>query len=190
MSGFESLQRQVVDQSAADTGFGARREWRVDNMEVDVDALTKCVCGNHGLKYLYRIVNAVTGYELEPIGSVCITQFENPEMDLEVGELRDLVDLDAAMRRGELNSIHGGGFSRRRIAALYRYGAFDPGPYNRWDGYNDYEFVLDMFNRRNEPTVPQARKLAAVLKDVRWYLSAVRSGTREREVVNERPSET
>lgn len=35
--------------------------------------------------------------------------------------------------------------------------------YNMNDPYNDYKFMLDMFNKRSEPTVHQRNKVTAII---------------------------
>ena len=49
--------------------------------------------------------------------------------------------------------------------ALYEEGAFAPNKYNRYDGTNDYQFMLDMFNKRNksEITEQQHRKIRGLI---------------------------
>lgn len=55
-------------------------------------------------------------------------------------------------------------FSRKLLRWLYEQGAFDTA-YNRYDGEEDYEFMLTMFNKRNKDSITpkQHRKIRAVL---------------------------
>ena len=48
---------------------------------------------------------------------------------------------------------------------MYEEGAFAPNKYNRYDGTNDYQFMLDMFNKRNksEITEQQHRKIRGLI---------------------------
>ena len=56
-------------------------------------------------------------------------------------------------------------FSKKLLYALYEEGAFAPNKYNRYDGTNDYQFMLDMFNKRNksEITEQQHRKIRGLI---------------------------
>ena len=54
-------------------------------------------------------------------------------------------------------------FSRRLYAFLYEKGAFPPNRYNGYDGRNDYEFMVNMFNKRTAPTEKQRAKMYMVL---------------------------
>ena len=49
--------------------------------------------------------------------------------------------------------------------ALYEEGVFEPNKFNRYDGNNDYQFMLDMFNKRNksEITEQQHRKIRSLM---------------------------
>lgn len=42
--------------------------------------------------------------------------------------------------------LHSGSYSRKLLYFLYEQDAFRPTKYNGYDGYNDYLFLLDMFN--------------------------------------------
>lgn len=55
-------------------------------------------------------------------------------------------------------------FSRKLLGWLYEQGAFDTA-YNRYDGEEDYEFMLTMFNKRNKDsiTLKQHKKIKAIL---------------------------
>lgn len=66
-----------------------------------------------------------------------------------------------AMERGERIELTSKYFSKKLLYALYEEGAFAPNKYNRYDGTNDYQFMLDMFNKRNksEITEQQHRKI-------------------------------
>ena len=55
-------------------------------------------------------------------------------------------------------------FSRKLLGWLYEQGAFDTA-YNRYDGEEDYEFMLTMFNKRNKDliTPKQHKKIKGIL---------------------------
>ena len=55
-------------------------------------------------------------------------------------------------------------FSRKLLKWLYEEGAFDT-PYNNFDGEDDYDFMLKMFNMRDKSKITdgQQRKTTAIL---------------------------
>ncbi len=128
-------------------------------------ALTECVCGKENLRYLFTIRNRETGRSLYPIGSSCIEKFERDDLDYEVDVQMDMYRLAHAMERGERIELTSKYFSKKLLYALYEEGAFAPNKYNRYDGTNDYQFMLDMFNKRNksEITEQQHRKIRGLI---------------------------
>lgn len=63
-------------------------------------------------------------------------------------------------------------FSRKLLKKLYDEGAFDC-EYNGYDGYDDYEFILKMFNKRDKSsiTLGQQKKIRAIIvASIRPYL--------------------
>ena len=54
-------------------------------------------------------------------------------------------------------------FCRVRTNHLYDEGVFAPARYNKYDGINDYEFLLDMFNQRKEPNSNQQGKINGII---------------------------
>ena len=63
-------------------------------------------------------------------------------------------------------------FSRKILKKLYEDGAFDC-EYNGYDGYDDYEFILKMFNKRDKfsITINQEKKIRAIIvASIRPYL--------------------
>lgn len=71
--------------------------------------------------------------------------------------------LEARKPGTQLDGINRELFSRRLYAFLYERGAFPPNRYNGYDGWNDYEFMVDMFNKRTAPTERQRAKMYMVL---------------------------
>ena len=106
-----------------------------------------------------------TGRSLYPIGSSCIEKFERDDLDYEVDVQMDMYRLAHAMERGERIELTSKYFSKNLLYALYEEGAFAPNKYNRYDGTNDYQFMLDMFNKRNksEITEQQHRKIRGLI---------------------------
>ena len=64
-------------------------------------------------------------------------------------------------------------FSRKLLRALYKRGAFVPSKFNNYDGANDYEFMLKMFNKRDKSSITpfQEKKIKAILlNSIKPYL--------------------
>ena len=142
-------------------------EWEIVGWEEDLTQESSCVCGHQQLRYLYTIENGVNGNVLFPIGSVCIRQFGRQDLDEEVAVLERLFRLLHAVEERRFISLKTGLFTRKLLLYLFEHGAFEPNEYNGFDGRNDYEFMVDMFNQRNDPTDPQQRKINAV---IRWSI--------------------
>ncbi|WP_195434961.1 hypothetical protein [Coprococcus comes] len=145
----DNLIGTVIGLSVADDWEGARREWRIVGCEVDETHSATCVCGKEGLRYVYTIANTETGETLSPIGSSCIKKFEQSDMDEELAGWQQAIKLmEEAARIGKEDYVHlhSGSYSRKLLYFLYEQDAFRPTKYNGYDGYNDYLFLLDMFN--------------------------------------------
>lgn len=116
----------VIEFSVADDWEGARREWEVVGCEIDE---------THSATF--------------PIGSSCIKKFEQNDMDEELAGWQQAIKLmeDAAkLGKEDYVHLHSGSYSRKLLYFLYEQDAFRPTKYNGYDGYNDYLFLLDMFN--------------------------------------------
>ena len=68
-----------------------------------------------------------------------------------------------AIRDNEYITLNKQYFSRKLLKSLYERGAFIPNKYNNFDGYSDYTFMLDMFNKRKTPSEAQQRKIRAII---------------------------
>lgn len=145
----DNLIGTVIGLSVADDWEGARREWEIVGCEVDETHSATCVCGKEGLRYVYTIANTETGETFSPIGSSCIKKFEQSDMDEELAGWQQAIKLmEEAARIGKEDYVHlhSGSYSRKLLYFLYEQDAFRPTKYNGYDGYNDYLFLLDMFN--------------------------------------------
>ena len=138
---YQNLIKRVLEASTTDNWEIAVREWDI------------------------TIRNRETGRSLYPIGSSCIEKFERDDLDYEVDVQMDMYRLAHAMERGERIELTSKYFSKKLLYALYEEGAFAPNKYNRYDGTNDYQFMLDMFNKRNksEITEQQHRKIRGLI---------------------------
>ena len=143
-----ALIHKVICASEADTWEDAVQEWTIFDCEEDDECASTCICGKEGLRYLYTIKNQINGKTLYPIGSSCIRKFENDALNEELDIREGMFKLYKAIRNEEEIEPTSDFFSRKLIAAFYDAGAFPGNKYNNYDGYNDYKFFLDMFNKR------------------------------------------
>lgn len=131
-----------------------------------------CVCGKEHLYYLFTIENVVNGNTLFPIGSSCIKKFGREDLDDEVAVREKMFKLYHAVENNQFISLSPEFFSRKILKKLYEDGAFDC-EYNGYDGYDDYEFILKMFNKRDKfsITINQEKKIRAIIvASIRPYL--------------------
>lgn len=157
----------VLEASLSKTWDAAVSEWHVVECHDNGDASGDCLCGHEGIRYEFAIKNSVNGNELSPIGSTCILKFENDELKNEVegwkAAIKLLDALEARKLGARLDGMNRDFFSRRLYTFLYERGAFPDNSYNDYDGRNDYEFMVKMFNKRTEPTEGQRRKMNVLL---------------------------
>lgn len=163
MSNFENLKYAVLCASESDSWFDAVYEWRIIGCEVDYTCASKCICGKEQIKYLFRILNIYNGNVMFPIGSKCIKRFEVDQLSEEVDYYEQLARLVSATKSNKFISLDSSLFSRKLLQFLYERGAFKPSVYNRGSAFNDYKFMLDMFNRRTPPTNKQDKKIKAII---------------------------
>ena len=178
----DNLIGTVIGLSVADDWEGARREWEIVGCEIDETHSATCVCGKEGLRYVYTIANTETGETLSPIGSSCIKKFEQSDMDEELAGWQQAIKLmEEAARIGKEDYVHlhSGSYSRKLLYFLYEQDAFRPTKYNGYDGYNDYLFLLDMFNG-GFCSEAQERKCQAIIMQsiMELILSSQLMGTR------------
>lgn len=149
---YQNLIKRVLEASTTDNWEIAVREWDIVDCEEDEEHASECVCGKENLRYLFTIRNRETGRSLYPIGSSCIEKFERDDLDYEVDVQMDMYRLAHAMERGERIELTSKYFSKKLLYALYEEGAFAPNKYNRYDGTNDYQFMLSS----SASTIPDA----------------------------------
>lgn len=160
-----SLINRVIDASQSDFWDSAVCEWVVDDCEEDTSLSSSCICGKENLRYLYTIRNLQNGNLLWPIGSCCIKKFDREDMDEAVSVTEGMFKLLHAILNNEFITLSTEFFSRKLLKKLYDEGAFVSNQYNRFDGYNDYQFMLDMFNKRDKSKITQAqhRKIRGII---------------------------
>lgn len=157
----------IVENSEADTWDDAVQEWSMIHCSVDSSCSSQCVCGQESIKYLFEIRNEYNGNLLFPIGSRCIHKFGRKDLNEQVSVYEQMCKLLEAVKNREYISFGSDMFSKKLLKYLYENGAFTPSPYNMNNPYNDYLFMLDMFNKRSDPTIHQKKKInAIVLKEI------------------------
>ena len=170
---YENLIKVVIDASVADTWELAVLEWEIYDCEEDENLSSRCVCKHEGLRYLYTIRNVKNGNKLFPIGSTCIKKFEREDLNEEISIMEQMFNLLHAVEKHEWIELSSNYFSRKLLYALYEKGVFKPNEYNNFNGYNDYVFLLEMFNKINKAdiTEPQHKKIRAlIMKSILPYL--------------------
>ena len=160
----ENLIKTVIDASESDTWECAVTEWDIVDCTEDDSCDSTCICGKEHLRYKYTIRNHQTGKFLFPIGSSCIHKFGREDLDNETSVMEQMFRLLHAVKDNKYLSFSSDLFSRKLLLWFYNHGAFDT-KYNNYHGYNDYEFILKMYNKRNKDliTPAQDRKIKAIL---------------------------
>lgn len=169
---YTNLIRKVIELSESDYWEEAVEEWDIFDCEEDLSCSSECVCGKENIKYLYTIRNRYNGRILLPIGSSCINKFGRRDLREATLLIEDQFRLFHAVEEGRFLSLNTELFSRKLLKWLYEEGAFDT-EYNGYEGENDYQFMLRMFNKRDKDriTINQDRKIKAILlNSVRPFL--------------------
>lgn len=159
---------RVLDASEAKSWEKAVDEWEIVGYREDSSLTEACICGKENLRYLFTIRNIINGNILYPIGSSCIKKFEHDALADELQCWQDYIRLKNKIRVTKsiaLNSIY---FTRRLLKFLYIKGAFQPNKYNGNDPRNDYEFMVDMFNKRDKSSLTQKQeaKVGILLRNI------------------------
>ena len=154
----------VIEKSEANTWDLAVYEWELVDCEEDESCESSCVCGKEHIRYLHKIVNRENGNILFPIGSSCIKKFNRSDLNQDVKINEDLFKLLHHIENRRYIELSSDFFTRKLINYLYDVGAFD-NDYNGFDGYDDYEFFLKMFNKRDKASITynQQRKINAII---------------------------
>ena len=155
----------VIEASVADTWELAVLEWKIVDCTEDESVSSQCVCKHEGLRYLYKIRNRNNKNILFPIGSTCIKKFGRNDLDEELSVMEQMFSLLHAVEKRERIELTSKYFSRKLLDYLYEKNVFMPNNYNGFDGYNDYEFLLKIFNKVNKADISEAqhRKTTAII---------------------------
>lgn len=167
---YRRLVETVLRYSDATEWSAAVLEWCIDDVEEDETQQESCICGKENLRYLFTIRNTINGNTLYPIGSSCIKKFERSDLDDEVAVKEQLFILLHAIEGRSFLTLSSNFFSRKLLRYLYDIGAFKPTSYNQYDPYNDYQFMLDMFNKRNRSERQEKMSTAIILNSVKPFL--------------------
>ncbi|MEG0759703.1 MAG: hypothetical protein RR505_14920, partial [Raoultibacter sp.] len=165
-----SLIKTVLRYSDATEWKAAVLEWCIDDVEEDETLQESCICGKENLRYLFTIRNTINGSTLYPIGSSCIKKFERSDLDEEVTVKEQLFKLLHAIESQRFLTLSSDLFSRKLLRHLYEIGAFKPTLYNKFDPYRDYQFMLDMFNKRNRSERQEKMATAIILNSIKPFL--------------------
>ena len=141
----------------------AVQEWSMTGCRIDRSCSSSCVCGQENIKYLFRINNDLNGRMLFPIGSSCIKKFGRKDLDEYVNVHEQMCKLLEAVRDHKYIEFTSEMFSKKLITYLYEEGAFPPTQYNMNNPERDYNFLMDMFKQRKEPTDLQKKKIKALV---------------------------
>lgn len=174
----EKLIKTVVKHSESDCWKDAVKEWKIEDCEEDDSCTGRCICGKENIKYLYMIRNSVNREKLYPIGSSCIKKFERSDMNEEVSLREGTFKLLHAVENNMYLSLSPDLFYRKLLKWLYEQGAFNT-LYNNYNGKEDYQFMLKMFNKRDKNSIsPQQNKKikAILLNSIKPFLLNALSG--------------
>lgn len=166
----DNLIKEVLDNSESKNWIDAVKEWEIIDCEEDENCSTYCICGKEGLRYLFTIKNTMNNNELYPIGSSCIKKFGVEDLYFEASLWEQEFKLYNAIANGSFISLKNGLFSRKLLYKLYEEGAFKPTSYNKYDPYNDYKFLLDMFNKKEITPNQEKRCTAIILNSIKPFI--------------------
>ena len=155
---YENLIKRVIDLSESNVWEHAIQEWEIFDCEIDDTMTESCICGKEHLRYLFTIRNIENGNELYPIGSTCINKFERDDLNFEVSVYEDMFRLICAVENNEYIELNSTYFSRKLLSYLFDNGVFVSNEYNNFNGANDYNFMIEMFNKRNKDEIHGSRK--------------------------------
>jgi len=161
----ENLINTVLENSYANNWTQAVEEWEITDCVEDENRSESCICGKEELRYQYEIHF--------PIGSSCIKKFERDDLREETTIAEGMFKLLHAVQENQFIELSSELFSKKVLKALYDRGAFLPTKYNNFDGYNDYKFMLDMFNKRIKANITSSQKgkiSAIIMASIKPYL--------------------
>jgi len=169
---YENLLKTVLDNSEATDWEDAVQEWWIEDVEEDPYQAGICTCGKENLKYLFTIKNLSNNNRVFPIGSSCIKKFERADLSSEVDIKEQLFKLLHAVENNDFLTLSSEYFSRKLLLYLYEEGAFSATKHNNFEPQRDYQFMLDMFNKRTRSEKQDKKCTAIILSSIKPYLQA------------------
>lgn len=161
---FEKLKKTIIECSFSNDWMAAKDEWDVIHLKENDQQTNNCICGQEHLLYEYTIKNRITEIKLNPIGSKCIKQFQNPKLSQDTDTYRQFLDLVNAVKNGEYIDLKSGLFTKRLLNYLKdTEGVFQPNAYNKFNPQNDGEFLIKMFNKKKPLSQKQKSKVNALI---------------------------
>lgn len=182
---FKTLKRKVIDKSKGNNWEDAVKEWEIIDCDEDESCSEICICEKEGLRYLYTIQNKFNNNILFPIGSSCIKRFERDDLKEETDIYEQMFKLLHMVKDYKFINFTSELFSRKLLKYLYDDGAFDT-RYNNYHGYDDYKFMVKMFNTRDKSTITprQDKKIKAIIvNSIRPYLVNRLYGKKKKKVI-------
>lgn len=155
------LQKVVIENSESDYWEDAVDEWEIIDCNIDDKMKEICICGHEGLRYCFTIQNRYNYNQLYPIGSSCILQFGRSDLRQTVKIYEELFRIRTKHYNRERITLED--FSRKLLQFFLDEDVFKATRYNDYNPENDYEFMLQMFNRRTELTERQQAKVNAII---------------------------
>lgn len=167
---YNNLIQEVLNNSESIYWESAVKEWQIDDVEEDESLSQSCICGHPNLKYLFTIKNMVNNNVLFPIGSECIKKFERDDLYQEATLKEQLFKLYHAVENQKFISLNSELFSRKLLKYLYDINAFKSTQYNNYNPSGDYQFLLDMFNKRNKTSLQEKKVKAILLNSIKPFI--------------------
>lgn len=158
--GYNQLFKTVIDKSNKKTWEEAVQEWQIVDSDEDESCESSCVCGKENIRYLFKIENLLNGNTIFPIGSSCIKKFQRHDLNEKTSVEIQFYKLLKAVNNGEYIELKGGLLNRRLLKLLYEKKAFDNPQFN---SFNTYEFILNMFNKRDPLTEYEQKRVNAII---------------------------
>ena len=151
----------------------AVKEWKIENCYEDIKRKKECICGKEHLQYKYKLVNRKNGKIIYPIGKKCIKKLGVEELNREAEMYVQKINLEHKMAKGDYLSIEDKDLSKRVIKHMYNKGVFQGNKYNEYNSKKDYQFVINMKNKKNKFDISNSeeKKLNAMLLQMKGYLS-------------------
>lgn len=157
----KTLHKTVIEYSESNNWYDAVEEWEILDCRIDDQMKEICICGHEGLRYCFTIQNRFNNNILYPIGSSCIMQFERSDLKQVISIYQQLFDIRTKYYNHKKILLKD--FSRKLLYFFLEEDVLKPSLYNHYNPKNDYEFLLQMFNQRVEPTARQQAKINAII---------------------------